>query len=167
MVRELNSEQLRVYMARCIQLASQAPDGLRKPHVGAIVLSSDLEPVGEGYRTFLDKTKLVLHAERMALDQAGDLAKEGYLITTLEPCIRLSKYQIFASCTEIIVERGIHTVVLGLTDANPQFSSYKGIQWLQDKGIKVRRYRALNHDICDKLMPHVFRMRTGCLEHNL
>ncbi|MBI1970060.1 hypothetical protein HYS48_05175 [Candidatus Woesearchaeota archaeon] len=151
---EIAEDILKKYMLRCIELAKQAPDSVGKPYVGALVLSRDgATIVGEGYRTLVEHTNYLLHAERMALEQAGQAAKGGALITTLEPCVRIKPTQIFACCAELIVERGIETVIIGMLGGSPSMSMGSGIAYLKAHGIVVRRYRALNSNIQAELMP--------------
>lgn len=148
-----NQDNLKHYMIKCIELAKKFPPKIRPPYVGALVLSRNCEVVGEGYKKFVEHTKLVIHAERMALNYAGNLAKKGCLITTLEPCIRANRNQIFSSCSELIVESGIDTVVIALLDYSPSvISSGQGINFLKERGIKVIRYGGLNETIERELM---------------
>lgn len=79
-------------MRRCIELAQRADGLVRRPCVGAVVLSKDGRVVGEGYKHLVEHTKLVMHAERAALNCADGSVRDGTLITTLEPCVR-KKYR--------------------------------------------------------------------------
>lgn len=153
----LSDDSLGYYMRRAIKLAKQSPFGIRKPFVGALVISDSSILVGEGCKTLLDGTNLTVHAERIALDNAGNFAKGGYLISTLEPCIRARDNQIFRPCAELTVERGIHTVVIGLTDNSPAFDGKSGTEYLMERGIEVIVYGALNSRIADELMPRQYR----------
>ena len=70
-------------MRRAIQLA-RLGDGATSPNplVGAIVLNSNGILVGEGYHTKAGNW----HAEVEAINRAGDRAKGGTIVVTLEPC---------------------------------------------------------------------------------
>ena len=56
------------------------------------------------------------------------------LYVNLEPCCHRNKKT--PPCTDIIVERGIKTVVYGMQDPNPAVSG-KGIEHLNKKGVQV------------------------------
>ncbi len=150
---ELKEADIKKYMERCITLAKMIPLNIRKPYVGALVLSKDGELVGEGSKNFLDNTSLIIHAERMALDNAGNFADGGYLLTTLEPCTGDDRVHIFKPCCELIVERGIHTVVVALIDSLPSANG-RGIKYLRDRGVDVMEYSGLDYVIKQELMDH-------------
>src|SRR3989344_498673 len=141
---DLTDAVLADYMGRAIELAKQRPWGIGRPYVGALVVSPSGEGVGEGYKHFLDGTDIVVHAERMALDNADESAVDGCLITTLEPCALAHKKQVFSPCAELITKRGIHMVVLGLIDETPSFGRRAGINYLQRHGIDVVIYSGFN-----------------------
>ncbi|WP_432353594.1 bifunctional diaminohydroxyphosphoribosylaminopyrimidine deaminase/5-amino-6-(5-phosphoribosylamino)uracil reductase RibD [Sporosarcina sp. A2] len=73
------------------------------------------------------------HAERVALDMAGQEALGGDLYVTLEPCSHTGKTP---PCAETIVQAGICRVYVSSLDPNPLVSS-TGIQLLRDAGIEV------------------------------
>jgi len=143
-------------MIRCIDVARKSSEELfvNKPYIGAVVLSADKKIIGEGYKYFLNGTKsLVIHAERMALNQAAQSGYEGIcLISTLEPCIRKYKGQMFSPCCELIVERGIKHVIFGLTDCSPTVNGGAGFLYLKNRNVSVQKYRNLNGIIESELM---------------
>tara|TARA_Y100000310_G_C20699377_1_gene828304 strand:+ start:6408 stop:6860 length:453 start_codon:yes stop_codon:yes gene_type:complete len=139
------------YMAHCINLATRADVGIRKPLVGALVLSSDGEIVGEGYKKFIPFTSMINHAERVALDQAGDAARGGTLVTTLEPCIKIGRKQVLSSCSDLIIERGIATVVYCLQDNNCRSNNRSPQKYLQKQGIEVIADTTWTDRILDQL----------------
>lgn len=147
--------ELKRYMERCIELARQCDHDVWKPHVGSLVVSREREIVGEGHKTLLENTSYVMHAERIALDRAGGLAKGSYLFTTLEPCVRVRNSQVFCSCCKLIVEKGIDTVIIGLADNSPSVNSGQGIHYLKEHGVNVKRYSLLNAVIENELMPRM------------
>ena len=88
------------------------------PCVGAIVVKND-KIVGEGYHAKAGG----LHAEVMAINEAGKLANDADLYVTLEPCNHYGKTP---PCAELIVETGFRKVFIACEDLNPLVSG-KGI----------------------------------------
>lgn len=149
---ELTPQELEQYMLHCISLAKKAPNRVKRPYVGALILSPQKMIVGEGYRSFVDDTTFLLHAERMALNNAGDTAERGTLITTLEPCIQAKKNQVLECCVQLIAAHHIDTVIFGLTDYSPTVRNNAGINYLRGNGIHARQYKELNERIEKELM---------------
>ncbi len=118
------------YMWMTLDLARQ---GLGKtnpnPMVGA-VLVKDGEVVGTGYH---EKAGLP-HAEIIALQQAGEKARDATLYVNLEPCSHQGRTP---PCVDAVVEAGVRKVVLATMDPNPLVAG-QGIKRLQDAGIKVK-----------------------------
>ena len=135
----LTEGQIRTYLEQCLEISRQTPQGIFPPDIGAIVLDRNGEIIGRGYKTFISGTNMVIHAEREALNQAGNEARGGTLITTLEPCIEIRRNQILKPCTALIQERGIEAVIIGSRDKNFQING-RGKQWLEQRGIKVKIY---------------------------
>ena len=145
-------QDLKKYMERCIDLAKQRPPGIKKPYVGAVVISNDGDIISEGYKSFVKPTNLVYHAERMALDNArGDIGR-SILITSLEPCIKIKEDQIFKSCCDLLIERGIETIVIGLVDSSPFVHDRMGINYLRSHGIKTVYFNDLSSIIKKELI---------------
>ncbi len=116
-------------MNRCIELAKQAQGNTSpNPLVGCVVLNKEGEVVSEGFHHKCGEN----HAERDALLKL-DNAKDCTLIVNLEPC---SHYGKTPPCTDLIIEKGITTVVYGMQDPNPIVSG-RGLQKLKDAGIEV------------------------------
>ncbi|MBO6272420.1 bifunctional diaminohydroxyphosphoribosylaminopyrimidine deaminase/5-amino-6-(5-phosphoribosylamino)uracil reductase RibD [bacterium] len=118
-------------MKRCIALAKKA-GGKTSPNplVGCVVLDKNGVVISEGYHHKYGDA----HAERDALLKLkhGE-EKEGTLVVNLEPC---SHYGKTPPCADLIVERGLKTVVIGCGDNNPKVNG-KGIQKLKQAGIDV------------------------------
>lgn len=117
------------HMARAIQLArlglySTTPN----PRVGA-VLVKDGEVVGEGWHRIAGEP----HAERVALENAGDKAKGTTCYVTLEPCNHQGRT---SPCTDALIAAGISRVVFGQEDPNP-LNAGAGIDHLRQAGIAV------------------------------
>ena len=149
---EISQRELQEYMTKCIELAKKVPDKVGKPYVGVLVISNSGKIVGEGYKTLLEGTDYLIHAERKALGQAESHAKGGCLVTTLEPCVMVTRRQVFKSCSELIVETGIQLVVVGLLDNSPSVNRGSGIGYLVEQGVQVQRYEDLNSIIISELM---------------
>lgn len=99
------------------------------PLVGAVILR-DGSIVGEGWHGEFGGP----HAERVALERAGDKARGATLVVTLEPCRHHGKQP---PCTEAIIAAGVSRVVLALEDPNPKASG--GAAALLAAGLQVER----------------------------
>ncbi len=117
-------------MHRALQLAAL---GLGRtspnPMVGAVVLDTQGQLVGEGYHARAGTP----HAEVHALAQAGARARGGTLIVTLEPCCHHGRTP---PCTDAVIAAGVAQVVVAMGDPNPQVAG-GGIAQLQAAGITV------------------------------
>jgi len=98
------------------------------PMVGAVVVK-DGKVIGSGAHQKAGEP----HAEILALEQAGQKAKNATLFVTLEPC---SHYGKTPPCTQKIIEAGISRVVSAMKDPNPLVNG-KGYQILRDNGIEI------------------------------
>ncbi|MBR5215760.1 MAG: bifunctional diaminohydroxyphosphoribosylaminopyrimidine deaminase/5-amino-6-(5-phosphoribosylamino)uracil reductase RibD [Bacteroidales bacterium] len=117
------------YMQRAIALAKKGAGFVNpNPMVGCVVVK-DNEIITEGYHEYYGG----LHAERNALTNTAVDCKDATLYVTLEPCCHHGKTP---PCTDIIIEKGIKKVVVGLLDPNPLVAG-KGISILQDAGIEI------------------------------
>ena len=115
-------------MQRAIELAKKGAGFVNpNPMVGCVIVKDD-KIIGEGYHEFYGG----FHAERNALLKMND-AKGATLYVTLEPCCHHGKTP---PCTDIIIEKEIKKVVVGLLDPNPLVEG-KGISILQNAGIEV------------------------------
>jgi diaminohydroxyphosphoribosylaminopyrimidine deaminase / 5-amino-6-(5-phosphoribosylamino)uracil reductase len=118
------------YMRRALDLA-RAGIGLASPNpaVGAVVLDVAGREVGSGTHTY-DGIK---HAEVLALEQAGQLARGGTVYLNLEPCSHQGRTP---PCADALIAAGIARVVCSMTDPNPQVAG-GGFARLRTAGIKV------------------------------
>jgi diaminohydroxyphosphoribosylaminopyrimidine deaminase/5-amino-6-(5-phosphoribosylamino)uracil reductase len=98
------------------------------PAVGA-VLVRDGEIVGRGFHTY----KQVMHAEAIALSEAGESARGATLYITLEPCSHQGRTP---PCAEALIEAGVERVVAAMQDPNPLVSG-RGFLRLQEAGVEV------------------------------
>jgi len=99
------------------------------PMVGAVVVSPGGIVVGQGAHLRAGGP----HAEVVALDDAGDLARGATLYCTLEPCSHIGRT---GPCVERIVAAGISRVVAAVRDPNPLVSG-AGFSYLRQHGIAV------------------------------
>lgn len=119
-----------VRASRSLELASDGV-GLVSPNplVGCVIVSAEGETVGEG--TYIKDD--VMHAEVIALQQAGEKARGGTAYVSLEPHDHHGKTP---PCTEALINAGIIRVVCPIEDPNPLVSG-KGFQRLREAGIDV------------------------------
>ena len=116
-------------MRRALELAfatvgSTSPN----PPIGAVVVK-DGQIVGEGHTQPAGDD----HAEKVALRQAGELARGSTLYVTLEPC---SHHGRTPPCTDAIVAAGVSEVCASVVDPNPLVGG-KGLEQLRQSGIQV------------------------------
>ncbi len=117
-------------MRRALQLAALGAGRTSpNPLVGAVVLDSGGQLVGEGYHARAGEA----HAEVGALAQAGERARGGTLVVTLEPCCHHGRTP---PCTEAVIAAGVSRVVVAMGDPNPLVAG-GGLQRLRDCGIEV------------------------------
>src|SRR5215468_12787248 len=91
-------------MVRAIALAahgfcSTSPN----PVVGCVILDSSGEVAGEGFHAYAGGP----HAEIVALAQAGERAKDGTAVVTLEPCNHTGRT---GPCSQALIRAGISRV---------------------------------------------------------
>jgi pyrimidine deaminase RibD-like protein len=116
-------------MARALELAVLARGTTSpNPPVGAVVVRDDTI-VGEGFT----RPPGGLHAERVALLEAGKRAEGASLFVTLEPC---SHWGRTPPCTDAVLEAGIRKVHVGAVDPNPLVAG-NGIRTLREHGVTV------------------------------
>lgn len=119
------------FMLKAISLAEQAKwQTLPNPCVGALLLK-DGKIIAEGWH----KGAGLAHAEVETINSAkakGIDIQGTTLVVTLEPCNHHGK---MPPCTDLILQTGIGTVVIGALDPNPKASG--GVQKLQEAGVKV------------------------------
>lgn len=118
------------WMDRALQLAALA-EGRTSPNplVGAVVLDRDGELVGEGFHARAGEP----HAEVGALRQAGERARGGTLVVTLEPCCHHGRTP---PCCEAVIAAGLARVVVALTDPDPRVGG-AGLARLRAAGLEV------------------------------
>ena len=118
------------HLRTALDLARQSV-GLASPNpaVGAIVVSTNGQVVGRGFHQYDEKK----HAEVVAIEQAGALAKGGTLYLNLEPCCHTGRT---GPCTSAIFDAGIKRVVAAMHDPNPRVAG-RGFEQLRGAGVVV------------------------------
>lgn len=117
-------------MRKCIQLAKKSEGRVSpNPLVGCIICDDNYNILSQGRHEKYGEN----HAERNAILNAKCDLKGKTLIVNLEPC---SHYGKTPPCADLIIEKGIKRVIVGMVDPNPIVSG-GGIKKLQDAGIEV------------------------------
>jgi diaminohydroxyphosphoribosylaminopyrimidine deaminase / 5-amino-6-(5-phosphoribosylamino)uracil reductase len=115
-------------LARALELAERGRGTTHpNPVVGAVVVS-DGEVVGEGWHERTGGP----HAEIVALEAAGERARDATVYVTMEPC---THHGSTPPCTTAILEAGVARVVTGSLDPNPEAGG--GLERLREAGVDV------------------------------
>jgi len=116
-------------MARALQLARR---GLYtsdpNPRVGCVIVKAG-KVIGEGGHIQAGGP----HAEVLALQQAGEQARDATAYVTLEPCCHQGRT---GPCTDVLINSGVRRVVVAMEDPNPLVAG-QGITRLRQAGIQV------------------------------
>ncbi|MGH9899102.1 MAG: bifunctional diaminohydroxyphosphoribosylaminopyrimidine deaminase/5-amino-6-(5-phosphoribosylamino)uracil reductase RibD [Pyrinomonadaceae bacterium] len=99
------------------------------PLVGCVIVGSGDEIVGSGFYLY----EQISHAERIALDEAGEEADGGTAYITLEPHAHHGRTP---PCTDALIRAGIRRVVSATIDDNPLVNG-KGYDQLRAAGVEV------------------------------
>ena len=125
-------------MNKCLELARLgeyyvAPN----PMVGAVLVESGAcraeRIVGEGWHKQFGGAHAEVNCFRDAEQRGITNFKDCTLYVSLEPC---SHYGKTPPCTQLIIEKGVKKVVIGMTDPHPLVAG-KGIEQLREHGIEV------------------------------
>lgn len=134
-------------MAHALSLAAR---GLGRtwpnPSVGCVIVQVG-RVVGRGFTQAGGRP----HAERVALAQAGDLARGATVYVTLEPCAHHGQT---TPCAEALIAAGVARVVTALTDPDARVSG-RGHAMLHHAGIAVTE---------NVLADQAFRLTAGFLK---
>src|SRR3954468_14080682 len=98
------------------------------PPVGAVILAADGTPVGEG----ATQPPGGPHAEVLALEQAGERARGGTAVVTLEPCAHTGRT---GPCADALLAAGITRVVVAVPE--PTQLAGGGVARLRAAGVDV------------------------------
>ena len=142
-----------LWMRRALALAALA-EGHTSPNplVGAVVLDREGRLAGEGFHARAGDA----HAEVGALRQAGDAARGGTLVVTLEPCCHHGRTP---PCSEAVLRAGIRRVVIALEDPDPRVDG-GGIRQLRQAGLEVIS-GVLREEARQQNRAFLHRVRTG------
>lgn len=129
-------------MAYALQLARRGFYTTQpNPRVGCVLVREG-RSVGEGWHRFAGQP----HAERLALNQAGEAARGATAYITLEPCAHHGRTP---PCADALVAAGVARVVAAMRDPNPLVAG-AGLERLRAAGLSVEvglleeQARALN-----------------------
>ena len=146
------------WMRRALDLAGRGAGHVSpNPMVGAVLVGPDGDVLGEGWHGEFGGP----HAEVWAVIDAekkhgAEALREATLVVTLEPCSHHGKTP---PCADLIIEKQIPRVVVGMTDPFPRVDG-SGIERLRAHGVEVtvgvleRECRRLNEAF-------VHHVRTG------
>ncbi len=115
------------WMRRALRLAGNSY-ATPNPMVGCVLVREG-NVVGEGWTQPVG----LAHAERIALDQAGERAYGATAYVTLEPCAHHGRTP---PCADALIAAGVSRVVAAVADSDPRVGG-KGIERLQNAGISV------------------------------
>lgn len=131
-----------LFMRRCLELAEggRGKTGTN-PMVGAVLVRDGII-IAEGYHDGFGSP----HAEADLINKfdptspsglrraSQEIQQKDVLYVNLEPCCHTSKKT--PPCAQMLVEKGIRNVVIGMRDPNPEVSG-KGIEFLRSNGASV------------------------------
>ena len=112
-----------VALSRAV-LGSTSPN----PPVGAVVLDAEGNLVGAGTTQPAGQA----HAEVVALAQAGERARGGTVVVTLEPCSHTGRT---GPCTTALLQAGVRRVLVACADPTPTAGG--GADLLRAAGVEV------------------------------
>jgi diaminohydroxyphosphoribosylaminopyrimidine deaminase/5-amino-6-(5-phosphoribosylamino)uracil reductase len=126
----MQQQEYNKLMRRCISLAKKSEGRVSpNPLVGAVIFDDDFRIISEGRHERYGEN----HAERNAVFSAKENLKGKSIAVNLEPCSHFGKTP---PCADLLIEKGIKRVVIGMVDPNPLVSG-NGIKKLKDNGIEV------------------------------
>jgi diaminohydroxyphosphoribosylaminopyrimidine deaminase/5-amino-6-(5-phosphoribosylamino)uracil reductase len=117
------------YLAQALELAKEGVGQTSpNPTVGAVVVRDGVV-VGRGFHVYALKK----HAEIVALEEAGELARGADLYVTLEPCSHQGRT---GPCADAVIAAGIRRVTAAMEDPNPLVAG-EGFRKLRQAGVQV------------------------------
>ena len=122
-------ERERTAMRRAVALSASVGEATHpNPNVGAVVLDRAGAAVAEGCHQRAGGP----HAEVVALADAGDRARGGTVLVTLEPCAHTGRT---GPCTDALLAAGVARVVYAVGDPTPRAGG--GADVLRAAGVQV------------------------------
>lgn len=122
------------------------------PPVGAVILDADGEPAGLGATAPAGGP----HAEAMALQAAGERARGGTAVVSLEPCNHHGRTP---PCVDALIEAGVAHVVYAVGDPNPLAAG--GADRLRAAGVRVTDGVCADDVATGPLREWLHKQRTG------
>ncbi len=147
------SEAEQAAMRRALELG-EAVRGRTSPNpaVGAVVLDPSGDVAGEG----ATQPPGGPHAEVEALREAGQQARGGTMVVTLEPCAHTGRTP---PCVDALIEAGIARLVYAVDDPNPEAAG--GADRLREAGVEVVPGVSDSDAAAGALRPWLHALRTG------
>jgi diaminohydroxyphosphoribosylaminopyrimidine deaminase/5-amino-6-(5-phosphoribosylamino)uracil reductase len=147
------SEAEQAAMHRALALAETVRGSTSpNPAVGAVVLDSLGRFAGEGATAPAGGP----HAEIAALAAAGDAARGGTAVVTLEPCAHTGRT---GPCTDALLDAGIERVIYAVDDPTPEAAG--GAERLREGGVDVVGGVEVHAAASGALRPWLHAMRSG------
>ena len=145
------AEHLLPWMRRAARIAWRGHGGAEpNPMVGCVILDGGGRFVSEGHHRRCGGP----HAEVEALARAGELARGGTAIVTLEPCNHHGRT---GPCSQALLRAGIARVAYGCPDPNPKAAG--GAEALRAAGVPATHLPCREAE--DVTEPFLRRVRTG------
>lgn len=120
------------FLDLALALAAKGEGQVRpNPLVGAVIVKNGVV-VGRGFHRY----EGVKHAEVLALEEAGQLARGATIYVNLEPCCHRGNGKRTPPCCDALIAAGVKRVVCCTTDPNPRVNG-KGFAALREAGISV------------------------------
>jgi len=120
------------YLDRVLALAGTGVSQVGpNPLVCALVVNNGYL-VGQGFYRYAD----IKHAEVIALEQAGGLARGGTVYINLEPCWHRGDGKCTPPCIDALIAAQVKRVVCCTSDPNPRVNG-RGLAALREAGIEV------------------------------
>ena len=119
-------------MIRALELALKGPTKGVNPQVGAVILNSSGEVIGEGFHNGSGTDHAEVVALKAALSGAQKLPAGSVAVVSLEPCNHTGKT---GPCAQALIEAGVSKVVFASGD--PGENSGGGASTLREAGIEV------------------------------
>lgn len=150
----MKHEDLKPLMQHALELARK---GLYtttpNPRVGCVIFDEGGRLLAEGFHERAGEP----HAEVMALNRAGTLARGATACVTLEPCAHRGRT---GACCDALIAAGVARVIYGMQDPNPQVNG-RGLDRLRAAGIEV--VGPVLEDECRALNPGFIKRMTAGL----
>lgn len=123
------------WMQHCLVLAERGAGAVSpNPMVGAVLVAPDGTLLGEGWHQRYGGPHAEPHALADAEARHGpDVLRTATLYVNLEPCSHVGKTP---PCADLLLEKGIPRVVVGMADPNPKVAG-KGLARLRAHGVDV------------------------------